>query len=127
MARPPAKELTARELEVMQSFWSDGPGTAAEVRDRLATSGLDRAYTTIANLVRVLHSKGLLEQINEERPFCYQAVRSFEEVSHNLVSDLLERVFGGSRDQLFRSLLEQRKLTAKERAVLERVLQDHHR
>jgi len=125
MARPPAKELTERELEVMQSFWNDGEGTAAEVRDRLAKSGLDRAYTTIANLVRLLHDKGLLEQTNHERPFQYRAVRSFEEVSGNLVSDLLERVFHGSREQLFVRLLEQKKLTAKERAVLERILKEH--
>ena len=40
MARPPTKELTERELEVMHSFWDDGEGTAAEVRDRLAAAGV---------------------------------------------------------------------------------------
>ena len=52
MGRPPAKDLTERELEVMHVFWSRGEATAAEARDRLAESGLDRTYTTIANLVR---------------------------------------------------------------------------
>ena len=124
MGRPPDKELTARELEVMQVFW-DGESTAAEARDRLAAAGLQRAYPTIANLVRLLHGKGLLAQVNDERPFIYRAVRSFEEVSSGLVNDLLQRVFGGSREQLFVRLLEQKRLTSKERAVLEKILQEH--
>ena len=125
MGRPPAKELTERELEVMQVFWKHGEATAAEVRDYLAAQGLERAYPTIANLVRLLYDKGLLEPTNSERPFRYRAVRSFEEVSSNLLGDLLDRVFGGSREQLFVRLLEQKKLTAGERRILERILKEH--
>ena len=43
MARPPAKDLTERELEVMHVFWQSGEQTAAEARDRLAAAGLDRS------------------------------------------------------------------------------------
>ncbi len=125
MGRPPAKELTERELEVMQAFWKHGEATAAELRDHLAAQGLDRAYPTIANLVRLLYEKGLLEPTNSERPFRYRAVRSFEQVSSNLLGDLLERVFGGSREELFVRLLEQKKLTASERRVLKRILKEH--
>lgn len=57
MARPPAKELTNRELEVMQVFWKRGAITAQEARDELAISGIDLAYTTVATLVRILTSK----------------------------------------------------------------------
>ena len=127
MARPPAKELTERELEVMQAFWRHGEATAAEVRDRLAAEGLDRAYPTIANLVRLLYDKGLLVPTNSERPFRYRAVKSFDEVSSSLVQDLLERVFGGSREQFFVRLFEQKKLTTAERRVLERILKEHGR
>ena len=125
MGRPPAKELTERELEVMQAFWKQGEATAAELRDFLAAEGLDRAYPTIANLVRVLYEKGLLELTNSERPFRYRPLKSFEEVSSNLVRDLLDRVFGGSREQLFVRLLEQKKLTASERRLLKRILKEH--
>ncbi len=125
MGRPPAKELTERELEVMQAFWKHGEATAAEVRDYLAAQGLERAYPTIANLVRLLYEKGLLEPTNSERPFRYRAVRSFEEVSSNLLGDLLERVFDGSREQLFVRLLEQKTLTVSERRILERILKEH--
>jgi len=93
MARPRARDLTARELEVMHAFWNqDGDVTAAEIRDRLAVSGLDRAYTTVATLVRNLHDKGFVAQTNEARPFRFRAIRTFEDTSERFVGDLIQRV-----------------------------------
>jgi BlaI family penicillinase repressor len=124
MGRPPAKDLTERELEVMHVFWSQGEATAAMARDRLAATGLDRTYTTIANLVRTLEEKAFLRQLNSERPFVYRAVRTFEDVSAGLLGDMVQRVFRGSRAQLLYRLVEQRKLTKEERAVLEQILKE---
>lgn len=39
MARPAAKELTERELEIMHIFWDKGELTAPQVRDHLASTG----------------------------------------------------------------------------------------
>ena len=124
MVRPAAKELTQRELEVMHVFWTCGQSTVAEIRRRLAATGRDLAYTTVATLVRILTEKGFLEQTTTERPFQYRPVRSFEEVSHSILGDLIERLFHGSREQLLVRLLAERRLTAKERAVLEAILRE---
>jgi BlaI family transcriptional regulator, penicillinase repressor len=124
MARPAAKELTQRELEVMHVFWKRGELTAIAARDLLAAQGIDRAYVTVANLVRILVEKGFLEQTNAERPFLYRPVRKFHDVSRNLVRDLVQRVFHGSREELLVQILGQKKLTAKERAVLEQILKE---
>ena len=104
MARPPAKELTERELEVMHVFWSRGESTVTDARDALAESGLDRAYTTVATLVRILSDKRFLEQTNDDRPFRYRPARSYEEVSRRLLGDILDRVFRGSRGAASRSV-----------------------
>ena len=61
MARPPAKELTERELEIMHIFWTRGLSTMAEIRDALASEGRDLAYTTVATLVHILMEKGFLK------------------------------------------------------------------
>ena len=124
MARPKVKELTERELEVMHAFWQRGEATAQEVRDQLDEEGRELAYTTVATLVRILTEKGFLEQTNEERPFRYRPARSFEDVSTSMLGDLVDRVFGGKRDQLLMRLLEDRKLTAKERAALQELLRE---
>ena len=124
MARPPARDLTDRELEVMHVFWKHREATAAEVRDLLAAAGLDRTYPTVANLVRILLDKGFLEPVNAERPFRYRPARSYEDVSGRLLGDLVQRVFRGSREQLLVRLVGERKLTDQERSVLEAILKE---
>jgi len=124
MPRPAAKDLTQRELEVMHVFWKGGALTAAEVRHRLAATRRVLTYTTVANLVRILHDKGFLRQTNDERPFVYSPARTYDEVSGRLLGDVLDRVFKGSREQLLVRLLENRQLTGRERAVLHSILEE---
>jgi predicted transcriptional regulator len=125
MARPKTKELTDRELEVMHVYWKRGELSAVEARDELADADIDRAYVTVANLTRILVEKGFLESTNDQRPFRYRPVRSFEDVSRTFVSDLMQRVFQGSREQLLVNLFNRRrKLSAKERMLLEQILKE---
>ncbi|QDU54225.1 BlaI/MecI/CopY family transcriptional regulator [Aeoliella mucimassa] len=124
MARPKSPELTQRELELMQVFWDSGAMTAAEARERFANAGSDLAYTTVATLVKILVEKKYLKQQGEHRPFTYEPIRSFEDVSTRLVGDLVKRVFGGSREQLLVRLFDGKKLSNKERELLEQVLRE---
>ena len=124
MARPRAKELTERELEIMHLFWEHDELTAHDVRDRLAKAGRELAYTTVATLIKILLEKQFIEQTNEERPFTYQPIRSFDDVSGNFLTDILDRVFRGSREQLLIRLIGQKKLSAKEAEALRAILQE---
>jgi predicted transcriptional regulator len=124
MARPPAKELTERELEIMHVAWEHGQLTAAELRDHLADDGRDLAYTTVATLVRILTDKGYLKQTNRTRPFVYRPVRTFEDVSRRIVGDLVDRVFRGSHTELLVQLMESDRLTARERQLLEQIVRE---
>lgn len=130
MARPKAKELTARELEIMHVFWerngSDTPTelTVAEVRDALERAGRDLAYTTVATLVRILVEKSFLKQTNEERPFLYCSIRSFDDVSGSMLGDMIQKVFGGSREKLLLRLLEERALKPHELEKIKEILKE---
>lgn len=124
MPRPSAKNLTERELEVMQVFWKHGQLTAGDARAHLAQTGRELTYTTVATLVRILHDKGFLKPVNDERPIHYLPARTYEEVSGRLLVDIVERVFRGSREQLLVRLLEKRQLTDRERALLLNILEE---
>ena len=134
MARPRAKQLTERELEIMHVFWQPHDGqhadghhvelTSAEVRQRLADEGRRLAYTTVATLLRILVEKGFIRQTTLQRPFAYRASRTFKEVSVRLVNDLVDQVFSGSREALLLRLVESKKLTKKERQLLEQILRE---
>lgn len=119
----PSKEMTERELEVMHVYWEHGELTANEARDCLAESGVDRAYPTVANLVRILVDKGYLRPTNDQRPYRYEPIRSFAEVSSGFIGDLVKRVFQGSREQMLVHLFgRQESLSDKERELLRSIL-----
>ncbi len=124
MNRPPAEALTERELEVMHVFWSMGQQSAQAARDELETRGRVLTYTTVATLCRILWEKGYLERIGEARPFDYRPAKSFQEVSTHFVSDLVHRVFQGSREQLLLQIIGNKKLTKQKRKMLEDLLRD---
>jgi predicted transcriptional regulator len=126
MARPKAKELTDRELEVMHVVWTRGESTIAEIRDQMADEGRELAYTTVATLVRILTEKGFLEQTGEQRPFSFRPLRSFDEVSGSILGDLVKRLFHGSREQLLLRLFDE-KLSPKERSLLKNILREHEK
>lgn len=128
MARPKASELTDRELAVMKVYWQEEESlTADEARRRLSKEGEKLAYTTVANVVRILVEKKCLKPTNDERPFRYKAIRSFEAVSKRLVGDLVSRLFSGSREALLVQLFSRRKLTAKEREFLKALLEEERK
>jgi BlaI family penicillinase repressor len=122
MARPAAKDLTDRELEIMHQFWKLGESTVAEARDGLAKNGVELAQTTVGTLVRILHEKGFLEQTQAERPARYKPTRSFEDVSRTIVGDILDRVFLGRPDRLLSCLFGGDRLSEKDRERLLKIL-----
>ena len=100
--------------------------TAQEVRDLLEQEGVELAYATVANLIRILLNKGFLAATNDQRPFQYRAVRSFDEVSRTFVGDLVHRVFQGSREQLLVQLFgDAKNLSDAERELLQQILEEN--
>lgn len=124
MARPKASQLTERELDIMQVFWDHGELTVADVRERLDSGGRELAYTTVATLVKILLEKAFVKQMNDARPFIYKPIQTYEEVSKNILTDMIKRVFGGSREELLVQLMDQKKLNKRERELLENILRE---
>ena len=48
----------------------------------------------------------------------------FEDVSKNIIGDIVERVFGGAREQLLVRLFDKGNLTTEERQALEQILRE---
>ena len=69
--------------------------------------------------------KGFLTATNDERPFRYKPIRTFEEVSGGFIGDLINRVFGGSREKMLVQMLGgDRPLSASERKLLKQILKE---
>jgi predicted transcriptional regulator len=107
--------LTKLELRIMQVIWKRGSSTVAEVQ---AAMRPPLAYTTVQTVLNILERKGKLNRELEGRAFVYAAKVSEEKAYGQSLRDLIDRMFGGSSEELVMSLLKSRQIDAKRLAKL---------
>ncbi len=115
MKRSDKTGLTKLELELMQVIWRLGSGSVNAVQ-----AELDRplAYTTVQTMLNILERKGKLRRELEGRAYVYSAKVTEARALGQGVSDLIDRMFGGSSEELVMSLLKNRQIDAKRLAKL---------
>jgi predicted transcriptional regulator len=111
--------LTKLELQIMQAIWSLGASTVADVQAALEQQ---LAYTTVQTMLNILERKGKLKRKLKGRAFIYAAVVSEDKASGHALRDLVDRMFGGSSEELVMSLVKSRQLDAKTLASISRRL-----
>ena len=73
------------------------------------------AYTTVMTMMNILEQKGYLKQTaSEDRAYVYEPAKSRKAVTRAMVSEFVERVFGGSANPLMVHLIEDEYLTPKD-------------
>ena len=119
--RPGSKSLTPLELKIMQVLWREGASNVLEVQRALLPED-DLAYNTVQTMLNILHRKGRARRALKGRAYVYRAVSSKEKVLGSAVLDLIERMFGGSPEELVMSLIKSRQVDAGKIAELSRRL-----
>lgn len=122
MSPRPPERLTPLELEIMKVLWAAGPAGVQAVRDALAPRR-KLAYTTVQTMLNVLWKKGQVRRTLKERACVYHPVLTRRRALRHAVTDLVERLFGGSAEGLVVSLVESRHLTPEALARLTRALE----
>ena len=104
---------TDAELAILRVLWERGPST---VRDVTAALQKERGtgYTTALKLMQIMTEKGLVQRNDSQRTHVYEAVAAAEVTQKQLVTDLLERAFGGSAQQLIMRALSSKKASSAE-------------
>lgn len=116
--KPPAKmALTKLELELMQVIWRLGSCAVSTVQ---AEFPRPLAYTTIQTMLNILERKGKLRRELHGRAFFYSARVTEARALGQGVRDLIDRMFGGSSEELVMSLLKNGQIDAQRLAELSR-------
>jgi len=121
MASRPRKPTDA-ELTILRVLWSQGPCTVRQVAEAL---GRETSYTTILKLLQIMAEKNLVHRDETARTHVYEAAYSEDQTQRQLVTDLLERAFGGSASKLVLQALATSKATPKELAEIKKLLEKH--
>jgi BlaI family transcriptional regulator, penicillinase repressor len=114
--------LTKLELQIMQVIWRLGGGcTVSAVQE-----GLEQqlAYTTVQTMLNILERKGRLKRKLRGRAYLYSATMSEAKASSHAVRDLVDRMFGGSSEELVMSLIKSRQIDARKIAELSKRLEE---
>jgi predicted transcriptional regulator len=112
---------TKLELAILKVLWDAGPHSVREIQTILNESK-PTGYTTVLKMLQIMTEKGLVERDETVRPQIYRAKHSQEQTQRHLVSDLLERAFGGSVKALVMQALSTQKSSAKDIDAIEKLL-----
>jgi predicted transcriptional regulator len=113
--------LTKLELQIMQVIWKLGASNVNTVQ-----AGLEQqlAYTTVQTMLNILHRKGKLKRRLKGRAYEYSATVTEANASGHAVRDLVDRMFGGSSEELVMSLIKTRQIDAKKIVELTQRLEE---
>ena len=120
MARRKTENLTPLELEIMHVLWETGASNVQTVQQKL---NRDLAYTTVQTMLNILHKKGKAKRTLKDRAYFYKPAVSQKQVVSKQVTDVIDRLFGGSVESLVMSLLETKHLTPAKLARLQKLVE----
>jgi BlaI family transcriptional regulator, penicillinase repressor len=117
---------TDAELEILRTIWSRGPSTVREVHDELSRTKTT-GYTTVLKFMQIMVEKGLLRRTEDHRVHTYHSTAPQETTQRQLVTDLVERAFGGSPTGLVMQALSSKRASKQELAEIRTLLDEYER
>jgi predicted transcriptional regulator len=87
----------------MQVVWKCGRCTVSAVQEEMEPP---LAYTTVQTMLNILERKGKLKRELRGRAYVYSATITEAQALGQGVRDLIDRMFGGSSEELVMSLLK---------------------
>lgn len=116
---------TNAELAILNVLWRRGPSTVRDVHEALQQTRAEPVgYTTALKLLQIMVAKGLARRDASARSHVYSAAVSEATTQGNLVSDLVDRAFGGSALALVLQALSTTPATPAELAQIRKLLDE---
>jgi len=117
---------TDAELAILRVLWERGPSTVRQVHEALAESR-DTGYTTTLKLMQIMAEKGLVTRDESARTHVYTARMTRDETQRQLVTDLVDRAFGGSAAALVMQALSAHTTSPEELGEIQRLIAEYKR
>jgi predicted transcriptional regulator len=119
----PPRKPTDAELAILRVLWARGPSTVREVHDAMS-GDKSVAYTTTLKTLQVMYEKGLTVREDHRGQHLHRAKHAEEETLHRLVTDLMDRAFGGSTSKLVIQALTSRRASPEELRAIRKLLSE---
>ena len=117
--KTPHRKPTDGELTILRVLWRQGPSTVRQVVEALEQPS---GYTTVLKLLQIMTEKGLVRRDERERTHVYASTYSEDQTQRKLVTDLMDRAFGGSAAKLVLQALSTNPASREELDEIKRLL-----
>jgi BlaI family penicillinase repressor len=121
--RKPNTTLTPQELAIMKVVWAKNEATVRDVHDTLNETR-PVAYTTVMTMMGILEQKGYLKKESQDRAHLYKPALPQQQVVGAMLREFVDRVFDGASDSLLLHLAKDNTLTAKQKKLLAKLLDE---
>ena len=126
MTKPEASPLTAAQRQIMEIVWQRSEVSVAEVRNALSAER-DLARNTVQTMMARLEERGWLKHREAGRTFLYSANRPRKESLGAKVSQMVDRLFAGSPEEMVTALIEYRGLSSDEAKRIRKMINEAER
>jgi BlaI family transcriptional regulator, penicillinase repressor len=116
-----AIRVAAGEMAILNMLWVEGPLTLRDAHEKFAGYGTAVSYPTMQTRLNRLAEKRLVAR-SEERPACYRALVTRDQVSLGHLRELVAKLGRGDVVPLVAQLLSEQSLSDEQIAELEQLL-----
>ena len=119
------RKLSPANLEIMKIVWEKGEVTINDVVEAINARRKDKIRrTTVQVQMNRLEDYGWLKHTEKGRTYIYSAVVEKQKTRREILEDIKNRVFGGSRAELVKCLIEDDDVTPEEIKELRALLKN---
>jgi predicted transcriptional regulator len=124
MVELPFKDVSDKELAVLQVLWDRGPSTIGQVTDALYSEVTDANYASVQVFLNRLEAKGHVRRDRGGHAHVFDAVTAREALVGQRLRVVAEQLCGGLMGPLLTHLLKAETLTAAERQQLRQLMDE---
>ncbi|MBL7215790.1 MAG: BlaI/MecI/CopY family transcriptional regulator [Phycisphaerae bacterium] len=110
-------KLTEAEWQIMNALWENWPATARQIADRLP-GDIKWAYTTIKTMLTRLTDKNAVKESKKGNVAVYEPILTRQNAQRSALKSLANQAFDGAFGPLMHFLLEDQKLSDKQKEDL---------
>ena len=112
---------TKAELDILRVLWARGPLSVRAMQNVLIEAR-PSGYTSVLKTMQIMADKGLVDRDDTRRPQIYRPRHSADRTQRQLLSDLIQRAYGGSVKALVMHAVGTRRPSREDLETIEKLL-----
>ena len=116
-------KLSDAEWQIMKVLWKQHPATTRDILEQLSEN-INWAYTTVKTMLTRLVAKGAVSERKRANTSVYEPLISQKKARLTALRSVVDKVLDGTVEPLVHYLIDEQKLSEKQRQRLIQLLED---